>query len=122
VAVIASHLFVQGGVECESERQIQVGGAYSVDTNSFPTDAAYVALAHRLHAGGAGLALATHDAPLRDRLLADLPDARCELLLGILPADALALAAAGRDVRVYVPFGEQWFRYFMRRRAEAQGA
>jgi exonuclease SbcD len=46
VAVIASHLFVQGGVECESERQIQVGGAYSVDTNSFPIDAAYVALGH----------------------------------------------------------------------------
>ncbi len=86
------------------------------------TDAAYVALAHRLHAGGAGLALATHDAALRDALLADLPGARCELLLGVRPADALALAAAGRDVRVYVPFGEQWFRYFMRRRAEAQGA
>ena len=50
------------------------------------------------------------------------PGARCELLLGVRPADALALAAAGRDVRVYVPFGEQWFRYFMRRRAESQGA
>ena len=102
-----------------------VKGAY-VERDALPwggaTDAAYVALAHRLHAGGAGLALATHDAPLRDRLLADLPDARCELLLGVRPADALALAAAGRDVRVYVPFGEQWFRYFMRRRAEAQGA
>ena len=69
-----------------------------------------------------GLALATHDAALRDTLLAALPGARCELLLGVRPADALALAAAGRDVRVYVPFGEQWFRYFMRRRAEAQGA
>ena len=101
-----------------------VKGAY-VDRDALPwgpqTDAAYVALAHRLHAGGAGLALATHDAGLRDRLLADLPAARCELLLGVRPADALALAAAGRDVRVYVPFGEQWFRYFMRRRAESQG-
>lgn len=46
VSIIASHLFVQGGIECESERQIQVGGAYSVDTMSFPTDAAYVALGH----------------------------------------------------------------------------
>ena len=102
-----------------------VKGAY-VERDALPwgpqTDAAYVALAHRLHAGGAGLALATHDAALRDALLADLPAARCELLLGVRPADALALAAAGRDVRVYVPFGEQWFRYFMRRRAEAQGA
>ena len=87
-----------------------------------PTDAAYVALAHRLHAGGAGLALATHDGPLRDPLLAALPGARCELLLGVRPHDAVALAAAGHEVRVYVPFGEQWFRYFMRRRAESQGA
>lgn len=46
ISVIASHLFVQGGVECESERQIQVGGAYSVDTMSFPADAKYVALGH----------------------------------------------------------------------------
>jgi proline dehydrogenase len=102
-----------------------VKGAY-VERDALPwgpqTDAAYIELAHRLHAGGAGLALATHDAALRAALLADLPRARCELLLGVRPADALALAAAGRDVRVYVPFGEQWFRYFMRRRAEAQRA
>jgi proline dehydrogenase len=25
-------------------------------------------------------------------------------------------------VRVYVPYGPDWFRYFMRRRAESQGA
>ena len=87
-----------------------------------PTDAAYVALAHRLHAGGAGVALATHDDALLDRLLPALPGARCELLLGVRPDRATALAAAGRDVRVYVPFGDQWFRYLMRRRAEAQGA
>jgi exonuclease SbcD len=45
-AIIASHLFVTGGVECESERQIQVGGAYAVDAASFPAEAAYVALGH----------------------------------------------------------------------------
>ena len=33
----------------------------------------------------------------------------------------VALTAAGHDVRVYVPFGPDWFRYFMRRRAEARG-
>ncbi len=74
------------------------------------------------HDAGADVALATHDAPLRARLLAELPDARCELLLGILPADAVALAAAGRDTRVYVPYGPNWLRYFLRRRAESQGA
>lgn len=50
VNIIASHLFVAGGQECESERPIQVGGLYTVDTLSFPPDAAYVALGH-LHRG-----------------------------------------------------------------------
>ena len=102
-----------------------VKGAYAVPgalPYGAPTDDAYAALAHRLHAAGADVALATHDTVLRDRVLLDLPDARCELLLGVRPGDAAALAAAGRDVRVYVPYGPAWFRYFMRLRAEAKGA
>ncbi len=87
-----------------------------------PADAAYAALARRLGAAGVRLALATHDRALRAALLPDLPDAACELLLGVHPADAAALARAGRTVRIYVPYGEGWFRYLMRRRAEAQGA
>ena len=87
-----------------------------------PTDEAYAALARRLTDAGADVALATHDAPLRARLLAELPSARCELLLGILPDHAVALAAAGHDTRVYVPYGPDWLRYFLRRRAESQGA
>jgi proline dehydrogenase len=87
-----------------------------------PTDRAYAALARKLHLAVADVALATHDALLRATLLAEMPAARCELLLGIDPAGARRLAAAGHDVRVYVPFGRDWFRYFMRRRAEAQGA
>jgi proline dehydrogenase len=92
------------------------------------TDAAYAALAQRLAAGyddggrGAKLALATHDDALRAPLLDALPDATCELLLGIHPERARALARAGRTVRVYVPFGAGWLRYFLRRRAEAQRA
>jgi proline dehydrogenase len=87
-----------------------------------PTDAAYAALARQLAAAGADVALATHPAPLRASLLRELPSARCELLLGLCPDDAVALAAAGRDTRVYVPFGGNWLRYFLRRRAESQGA
>jgi proline dehydrogenase len=87
-----------------------------------PTDRAYAALARRLHIAGADVALATHDPLLRAQLLAEMPGARCELLLGIDPAGARRLAAAGHDVRVYVPFGRAWFRYFMRRSAEARGA
>ena len=87
-----------------------------------PTEEAFAAVARRLHAAGADVALATHDAPLRAALLAEMPRARCEVLLGIEPAAAAELAAAGHDVRVYVPYGPDWFRYFMRRRAESQGA
>jgi len=87
-----------------------------------PTDAAYAELARRLSEAGTDIALATHDRALRDRLLAQLPTARCELLLGVRPHDATALATEGRDVRVYVPYGPAWFRYLMRRRAESQRA
>ena len=45
-AIVMSHLFLQGGLESESERPIQVGGAYSVDPHSFPLSAGYVALGH----------------------------------------------------------------------------
>jgi proline dehydrogenase len=104
-----------------------VKGAYvEAAAESLPwgpqTERAYSELARRLHAAGADVALATHDAPLRAALLAEMPRARCEVLLGTDPAGAAALAAAGHDVRVYVPFGPNWFRYFMRRRAEGQGA
>jgi proline dehydrogenase len=81
-----------------------------------PTDRAFAELARRLE--GADVALATHDAALWGAS----SSARCELLLGVRPADAVTLAAAGRDTRVYVPYGPDWFRFFMRRRAEAQGA
>lgn len=86
------------------------------------TDRAYTRLARRLAGAGVDIALATHDAARRAALLADLPTARCELLLGVRAADADAVAREGHRVRIYVPFGPDWFRYFMRRRAEAQGA
>jgi proline dehydrogenase len=89
-------------------------------------DAAYGQLARRLAAGygdggrGGRVALATHDDALRAPLLEDLPEATCELLLGLHREQGPALRAAGRAVRVYVPFGPSWLRYFLRRRAEAQ--
>jgi len=86
------------------------------------TDEAFADLARRLRAAGVDVGLATHDVALRDELLAEMPDARCETLLGIDPRGTVALARQGRDVRVYVAFGPDWFRYFMRRRAESQGA
>ncbi|KRF28121.1 exonuclease SbcCD subunit D [Paenibacillus sp. Soil787] len=46
VNLIMSHLYVLGGHETESERPIQVGGAYTVDTNALSAGAQYVALGH----------------------------------------------------------------------------
>lgn len=46
VNLAVSHLYVRGGVESDSERQIQVGGAYTVDPESLPLGAHYVALGH----------------------------------------------------------------------------
>jgi proline dehydrogenase len=86
------------------------------------TDLAYVRLAHRLADSGARIALATHDRLLREALLRGLPEAECELLLGVRNEDAKQLAQHGRTVRLYVPFGEGWFRYWMRRFAESRGA
>jgi proline dehydrogenase len=86
-----------------------------------PTDASFARLARRLHAAGVTPAIATHDDALLAPLLAEMPAAPCELLLGVRPERARALAQAGHDVRVYVAFGADWLRYFLRRRAEAQG-
>jgi proline dehydrogenase len=82
------------------------------------TDAAFRALANRLHAAGARFALATHDPAMRDAV----PGAELEMLRGVREADARALARAGRAVRIYVPYGDRWFRYTMRRLAESRGS
>jgi proline dehydrogenase len=41
-----------------------------------------------------------------------------QMLLGIRPDEQLRLARLGLAVRVYVPFGTEWFGYLMRRLAE----
>ena len=40
------------------------------------------------------------------------------MLHGVRPAAQRELAAAGETVRVYLPYGTEWFGYFMRRLAE----
>jgi len=46
VNLVVSHLYVCGGIESDSEQQIQIGGAYAVDPLVFPADAQYIALGH----------------------------------------------------------------------------
>jgi len=87
-----------------------------------PTDIAFVDLAYRLHREGATIWLGTHDPVLREALLPALPGVGVEMLLGVRLDDQAHLAARGVPVRVYVPFGPDWFRYAMRRLAESRGA
>lgn len=46
IRLAVSHLYAAGGLESDSERPIQVGGAFTVHPSSFPADAQYVALGH----------------------------------------------------------------------------
>jgi hypothetical protein len=71
---------------------------------------------------GADVALATHDPTLRNALLREMPGVGVEMLLGVRGEDAVALARRGVRVRIYVPYGEDWFRYAMRRWAESLGS
>jgi proline dehydrogenase len=103
-----------------------VKGAYVEDPQvarpwGEPTDLAFLELAHELHANGAEVAIATHDAILREALLRALPGIGVEMLLGVRSADATALAGRGVPVRIYTPYGDGWFRYAMRRWAESVG-
>ena len=41
-----------------------------------------------------------------------------QMLYGIRPEEQLRLVAEGRTVRVYVPYGQEWYGYLMRRLAE----
>jgi exonuclease SbcD len=46
VNLAMSHIYVLGGVESDSERPIQVGGAYTVDPSALSCGAQYTALGH----------------------------------------------------------------------------
>ena len=88
-------------------------------------DAAYETLARRLLRDGANPALATHDGRLIGRLLRfvdaeGIPPERYEfqMLYGVRRDLQAELLRRGQRVRVYVPYGTEWYPYFMRRLAE----
>jgi proline dehydrogenase len=76
--------------------------------------------------GGAGYPMvATHDPRLVDiaASLATRNDRAADsfeyqMLLGVRPDEQRRLVADGNKVRVYVPYGDQWYGYLMRRMAE----
>ena len=45
-------------------------------------------------------------------------DMEYQMLYGVRPGEQRRIAADGETVRVYVPYGDEWYGYFMRRLAE----
>lgn len=84
-------------------------------------DAAYVQLVKILLDEGTYPAFATHDPRMIDAVLShsSTPDRfEFEMLHGVRRDLQRDLVERGYRVRVYVPYGAQWYRYFMRRLAE----
>ncbi|WP_097182965.1 proline dehydrogenase family protein [Blastococcus haudaquaticus] len=102
-----------------------VKGAYLEGTGARPhgepTDVAYLELARRLSRAGATWSAATHDRRLQEAVLQNGP-VTVEQLLGVRSDVLDGLARRGVPTRVYVPYGANWFRYWMRRVAESRGA
>lgn len=86
---------------------------------------AYLRCLQTLMSGSGYPMVASHDPAVLDAV----PALACEsgrgpgdfeyqMLYGIRDDEQRRLAGAGNQVRVYVPFGDQWYGYFMRRLAE----
>ncbi|NUS57074.1 MAG: proline dehydrogenase, partial [Streptomycetaceae bacterium] len=105
-------------------------GAYRAPgTAAFTTradvDLSYVRCLKILMAGAGYPMVATHDPRLVD--VAGMLAVRnrrppgsyeYQMLYGVRPAEQVRLAARGERVRIYVPYGDQWYGYLMRRLAE----
>jgi proline dehydrogenase len=88
-------------------------------------DQAYVRCLKILMAGQGLPMVATHDPRLvaiarhlAQRNGRSVDDYELQMLYGVRPNAQTALAAEGERVRVYLPYGTEWFEYFMRRLAE----
>jgi proline dehydrogenase len=86
-------------------------------------DRSYVRCVNALLAGEGYPMFATHD-PRLVEIVADrarahgTTDFEYQMLYGIRPDEQRRLAEAGHRVRVYLPYGAQWYGYLMRRLAE----
>jgi proline dehydrogenase len=88
-------------------------------------DKSYVRCLNILMSGEGYPMIATHDPRLiaigedRARWFDRSPDQlEFQMLYGVRPDEQLRLAAEGYAVRVYMPYGTQWYEYLMRRLAE----
>ncbi len=88
-------------------------------------DRSYVRCLNILMAGPGYPMLATHDPRLivigqdRAKWFNRAPDEfEFQMLYGVRPQEQRRLVAEGYQMRVYVPYGTQWYGYLMRRVAE----
>jgi proline dehydrogenase len=132
--VIQSYLYrARSDVERMIERRARVRlvkGAYSEPatiafSSPIDRDDNYLRLMYLLLERGNYPAIATHDTALIDAAKAfvrdhDIPYDRFEfqMLYGVRRDQQLELAKAGFRMRIYVPFGTEWYPYFTRRIAE----
>lgn len=120
-------------IEHLSEKRIPVRlckGAYKEpDEVAFPTkrevDANYLRLARMLLRDGVRPAMATHDEKIIRRVTAIVREQgmprdglEFQMLYGIRKSLQRQLVREGFEVRLYVPYGDAWYPYFMRRLAE----
>jgi len=137
-AVIQAYLFrSEADIATLAEEKVDVRlckGAYREPASvahprKSDVDAAYVKLMKLLldaaNAGGGYPGIATHDPAMiaatrayAEQCHISLDRFEFQMLYGIRPALQEELARAGYGMRVYVPFGTQWYPYFMRRLAE----
>jgi proline dehydrogenase len=83
----------------------------------------YVRSLDALLESGAYVAIATHDEYLIEEALKrvagmDPSEYEFQMLLGVRTERATELVAAGHRMRIYVPFGEHWYEYSLRRLQE----
>ena len=98
--------------------EVAFAATHEVDRN-------YVRCANLLLAGEGYPMFATHDPRLIEIIAERVRwygrkqgSYEYQMLHGIRPQEQRALVAQGETVRVYVPYGEQWYGYLMRRLAE----
>ncbi len=119
-----------GGLTWAGSRVRLCKGAYSApEADAFATraeiDRSYARCMRVLLNGEGYPMLATHDPRLIDIAAARAVAAgrspasfEYQMLYGIRPAEQLRLAGGGAQVRVYVPYGNDWYAYLVRRLAE----
>ncbi|MES4907849.1 MULTISPECIES: proline dehydrogenase family protein [unclassified Streptomyces] len=133
-AVLQSYLF-RSEDDCralagEGSRVRLVKGAYKepasvAHQDKREVDLAYVRCLKILMAGEGYPMIGSHDPrmvaiaqELARRFGRKLDEYEFQMLYGIRPVEQERLAAEGHRMRVYVPYGTDWYGYFMRRLAE----